>query len=176
MLARKNELKACENGKSVNVCTKLSDPSMDYSFRRKARGGAKQEQLDALMDLVSTVNLVSMGDSVFRVSSERLPSVFRASSERLPSVYSKTRWVKYVPIKVDVLAWKIKMDVLPTRLNISRRGIDIHSISCPICDCGVESSEHLFFRCNLTRQIARKISLWWNVNYEDVNSYDEWST
>ncbi|GJV39252.1 RNA-directed DNA polymerase, eukaryota [Tanacetum coccineum] len=68
------------------------------------------------------------------------------------------------------------MDVLTTRLNISRRGIDIHSISCPICDCGVESSEHLFFRCKLTRQIARKISLWWNVNYEDVNSYDEWIT
>nr|GEX99917.1 RNA-directed DNA polymerase, eukaryota, reverse transcriptase zinc-binding domain protein [Tanacetum cinerariifolium] len=131
-------LYALENGKSVNVYTKLSDPSMDYSFRCKARGGAEQEQLDALMDL--------------------------------------TRWVKYVPIKVNVLAWKIKMDVLPTRLNISRRGIDIHSISCPICDCGVESSEHLFFRCNLTRQIARKISLWWNVNYEDVNSYDEWST
>nr|GEY31068.1 RNA-directed DNA polymerase, eukaryota, reverse transcriptase zinc-binding domain protein [Tanacetum cinerariifolium] len=52
------------------------------------QGGAEQEQLDALMDLVSTVNLMSMGD----------------------------------------------------------------------------------------RQIARKISLWWNVNYEDVNSYDEWST
>nr|GEY01512.1 RNA-directed DNA polymerase, eukaryota [Tanacetum cinerariifolium] len=139
-----------ENGKSVNVCTKLSDPSMDYSFHRKARGGAEHEQLNALMDLV-------------------------INEKRLPSVCSKTRWVKYVHIKVNVLAWKIKMDVLLTRLNISRRGIDIHSISCPIYDCGVESSEH-FFRCNLTRQISRKISLWWNVNYEDVNSYDEWST
>nr|GEU86973.1 RNA-directed DNA polymerase, eukaryota [Tanacetum cinerariifolium] len=78
----------------------------------------------------------------------------------LPSVCSKTRWVKYVPIKVDVHAWKIKMDVLPTRLNISRRGIDIDTISCPICDCGVESSNHLFFSCSLARQIACKISLW----------------
>nr|GEV48232.1 RNA-directed DNA polymerase, eukaryota [Tanacetum cinerariifolium] len=41
--------------------------------------------------------------------------------KRLSSIYSKTRWVKYVPIKVNVLAWKIKMDVLPTWLNISRR-------------------------------------------------------
>nr|GEX66642.1 RNA-directed DNA polymerase, eukaryota, reverse transcriptase zinc-binding domain protein [Tanacetum cinerariifolium] len=142
-------LYALENGKSVNVCTKLSDPSMDYSFRRKTRGGAEQEQLDALMDLVSMVNLVSMGD----------------------------RWVWTLERSGEFsMASLRKMDVLPTRLNISRRGIDIHSISCPICDCGVESSEHLLFRCNLTRRIARKISLWWNVNYEDVNSYDEWST
>nr|GEW67565.1 RNA-directed DNA polymerase, eukaryota [Tanacetum cinerariifolium] len=141
-------LYALENGKLVNVSTKLSDPSMDYSFRHKARGRAEQEQLDVLI----------------------------IDEKRLSSVYSKTRWVKYVPIKVNVLAWKIKMDVHPTRLNISRRGIDIHSITCPICDCRVESSEHLFFRCNLTIQIAHKISLWWNVNFEDVNSYDEWST
>ncbi|GJV16132.1 RNA-directed DNA polymerase, eukaryota, reverse transcriptase zinc-binding domain protein [Tanacetum coccineum] len=174
-------LYALENGKSVNVCTKLSDPSMDYSFRRKTRGGAEQVQLDALLELVSTVNLVPMGDRwVWTLESSGEFSVASLrkviDEKRLPSVCSKTRWVKYVPIKVNVLAWKIKMDVLPTRLNISRRGIDIHSISCPICDCGVESSEHLFFRCKLTRQIARKISLWWNVNYEDVNSYDEWIT
>nr|GEX25718.1 RNA-directed DNA polymerase, eukaryota, reverse transcriptase zinc-binding domain protein [Tanacetum cinerariifolium] len=59
-------LYALENGKSVNVCTKLSDPCMDYSFRRKTRGGAEQEQLDALMDLV-------------------------IDEKRLPSVCSKTR-------------------------------------------------------------------------------------
>nr|GFA70293.1 RNA-directed DNA polymerase, eukaryota [Tanacetum cinerariifolium] len=133
------------------------------------------------MDLVSTVNLVSMGDRwVWTLESSgefSMASLRKVIDEkRLSSVCSKTRWVKYVPIKVNVLAWKIKMDVLPTRLNISRRGISIHSISCPICNCGVESSEHLFFRCNLTRQIARKISLWWNVIYEDVNSYDKWSS
>nr|GEU35357.1 RNA-directed DNA polymerase, eukaryota, reverse transcriptase zinc-binding domain protein [Tanacetum cinerariifolium] len=153
-----------KNGKSVNVCTKLSNPSMDYSFRRKTKGGAGQEQLDALMDLVSTVNLMSMGDRwVWTLESSGEFSVASLrkviDEKRLLSVCSKTRWVKFVPIKVNVLAWKIKMDVLPTRLNISRRGIDIHSISCPICDCGVESLELLFFRCNLTRQIARKISL-----------------
>nr|GFC62667.1 RNA-directed DNA polymerase, eukaryota [Tanacetum cinerariifolium] len=102
------------------------------------------------MDLVSTVNLVSMGDRwVWTLESSGEFSVAPLQKvideKRLSSVYSKTRWVKYVPIKVNVLAWKIKMDVLLTRLNISRRGIDIHSITCPICDCGVESSEHLFF-------------------------------
>nr|GEV38709.1 RNA-directed DNA polymerase, eukaryota [Tanacetum cinerariifolium] len=87
----------------------LSDPSMDYSFRRKTRGGAEQEQLDALMDLVSTVNLVSMSDRwVWTLGSSGEFSVasFRKviDEKRLPSVCSKTWWVKYVPIKVNVLA------------------------------------------------------------------------
>nr|GEV74515.1 RNA-directed DNA polymerase, eukaryota, reverse transcriptase zinc-binding domain protein [Tanacetum cinerariifolium] len=40
----------------------------------------------------------------------------------LPEVSSKTRWIKAVPIKVNVHACKVKLDGLPTRLNISRRG------------------------------------------------------
>ncbi|GKB04059.1 hypothetical protein Tco_0832202 [Tanacetum coccineum] len=39
----------------------------------------------------------------------------------LPSVSSKTRWINVFPIKIDIHAWKVKLDCLPTRLNISRR-------------------------------------------------------
>nr|GEX44032.1 RNA-directed DNA polymerase, eukaryota [Tanacetum cinerariifolium] len=38
----------------------------------------------------------------------------------LPDVSTKTHWIKAVPINVNVHAWKIKIDCLPTRLNISR--------------------------------------------------------
>ena len=95
--------------------------------------------------------------------------------KRLPQVDTMTRWIKCVPIKVNVLAWKVKMDVLPRRLNISRHGIYIDTILCPVCECGVESSKHLFFSCCLARQVARRISKWWDVTYEDVNSYVEWA-
>ncbi|GJY25826.1 RNA-directed DNA polymerase, eukaryota [Tanacetum coccineum] len=85
----------------------------------------EQVQLDALLELVSTVNLVPMGDRwVWTLESSgefSVASIRKVIDEkRLPIICSKTRWVKYVPIKVNVLAWKIKMDVLPTRLNISR--------------------------------------------------------
>nr|GFB54503.1 RNA-directed DNA polymerase, eukaryota [Tanacetum cinerariifolium] len=62
----------------------------------------------------------------------------------LPEVDSKTQWIKYVYIKVNVLAWKVKSDSLPTRFNVSRRGIPIDSIKCGICDTGAEISIHLF--------------------------------
>nr|GEY02893.1 RNA-directed DNA polymerase, eukaryota [Tanacetum cinerariifolium] len=46
---------------------------------------------------------------------------------------ASTRWVKEVLIKINILAWKVSLDKLPTRLNLSLRGIEIPSISCPIC-------------------------------------------
>ncbi|GKG36320.1 hypothetical protein Tco_0443998, partial [Tanacetum coccineum] len=39
----------------------------------------------------------------------------------LPNIGEETRRVKCVPIKINVLAWKIKTDALPTRFNISGR-------------------------------------------------------
>ncbi|GJT33966.1 RNA-directed DNA polymerase, eukaryota [Tanacetum coccineum] len=70
--------------------------------------------------------------------------------------------------------YNVKTDSLPTRFNVSRRGIDIDSIMCAICDNGVETSRHLFFYCCMVRQIVRKITRWWDVPYVEVESYEDW--
>nr|GFB77148.1 RNA-directed DNA polymerase, eukaryota, reverse transcriptase zinc-binding domain protein [Tanacetum cinerariifolium] len=152
-------LHALENDKLVSVCSKLNEPHLDVSFRLTTRGGAEQVQFNSLLDMISSINLVPIADiwvwtlensGDFSVASIRE----KIDEKRLPIVCSKTRWVEYVPIKVNVLAWKIKIDALPTRQKISRRGIDIQSITCLVYDNGVESLDHLFFRCCLARQIS----------------------
>nr|GEX82792.1 RNA-directed DNA polymerase, eukaryota [Tanacetum cinerariifolium] len=92
----------------------------------------------------------------------------------LPVMESCTRWVKFVPIKVNVHAWKVKLDALPTRFNVSRRRIGIDSILCGICETGVETVGHLFFSCNMARQVSRLIMRWWDAPCEDFDSYDGW--
>ncbi|GKD66776.1 RNA-directed DNA polymerase, eukaryota, reverse transcriptase zinc-binding domain protein [Tanacetum coccineum] len=134
-----------ETNKKVSVGDKLKDFRLDSSFRQKARGGIEQVQYEELSDMVNSISLTPKNDRyVWSLSNSGDFSVasFRKviDENRYPGGRSRTRWVKYVPIKVNVTAWKIKMDALPTRLNISRRGMDIQSLSCPICDCGVESS------------------------------------
>nr|GEV19556.1 RNA-directed DNA polymerase, eukaryota, reverse transcriptase zinc-binding domain protein [Tanacetum cinerariifolium] len=47
----------------------------------------------------------------------------------MPLVSFKTRWVNMVPIKVNIHAWKVKLDCLPTRLNILSRGTKSKEIS-----------------------------------------------
>ncbi|GJU93853.1 asparagine synthetase [glutamine-hydrolyzing] [Tanacetum coccineum] len=92
----------------------------------------------------------------------------------LPEVSSKLSWRKMVPIKVNILAWKVKLDVLPTRFNLSKRGLDINSILCPICENHAESSSHLFFACSIARDIFRNIASWWDVKSPHVSSFEEW--
>ena len=55
-----------------------------------------------------------------------------------------------------------------------RCGIDIASLSCPLCDNGIETTNHLFFNCCLARELIDKIVRWWNISYGNVSSYDDW--
>ncbi|GJY28976.1 hypothetical protein Tco_0404743 [Tanacetum coccineum] len=55
-------VRALENCKDVTVRAKMSDSSIDSSFRRNSRGGAERGQYDALLVLVSTVNFIPIDD------------------------------------------------------------------------------------------------------------------
>nr|GEV60414.1 RNA-directed DNA polymerase, eukaryota, reverse transcriptase zinc-binding domain protein [Tanacetum cinerariifolium] len=147
---------ALEKSIMVKVSSKLMESSLDYSFHRNVRGGVEQSQYDALSDLVNGITFVPASDRYVW----SLESLGEFSMASIRKVIDDNR----LP----------KLDTLPTRLNISRRGMDIESITCPICVCAVESSSHLFLKCRLVRQINRKISLWWDVTYIDIKSYEEW--
>nr|GEV00337.1 RNA-directed DNA polymerase, eukaryota, reverse transcriptase zinc-binding domain protein [Tanacetum cinerariifolium] len=171
-------LYALESCKDIVVSSKLAHPCLDHSFRRAPRSGVEQEQFIALINQVQSVSLVPCRDR--RVWSLEGSEEFSVASVRkliddkmLPEVSFKTRWVKAITIKVNVHAWKVRLDYLPTRFNISRRGMDIKSISCPICDNGVESTSHLFFSCQIVKDIVRKIVRRWDISYMELSSYEE---
>nr|GEW73720.1 hypothetical protein [Tanacetum cinerariifolium] len=77
-------------------------------------------------------------------------------------------WVK------EVLAWKVSLDKLPTRLNLSLCGIEIPSISCPICCIAGESCSHLLFSCIMARLLISKVARWWELDIPDLLSYEDW--
>nr|GEX36318.1 RNA-directed DNA polymerase, eukaryota [Tanacetum cinerariifolium] len=128
----------------------LRQSSLIDSFRRSPRGGAEQQQYIDLEDMVTATILAPMSDRL--VCSLKSLGEFTVASVRkliddkwLPGADNKTRWIKYGPIKINVHAWKVMSDSIPTIFNISRRGISIDSLSCVLCDNGVETSNHLFF-------------------------------
>nr|GFB17102.1 RNA-directed DNA polymerase, eukaryota [Tanacetum cinerariifolium] len=152
---------------------------MDVSFRGPPRGGVEQFQFELLKKKVEGCILADMMDRWFWAL--KGSGDFTVASVRkmiddfmLPEVSSKTRWIEAVPIKVNVRARKVKLDGLPTRLNISRRGIDIEPILCPMCGKTVESTSHIFCTCKIYSEILRKISRWWDIDYMEVSSYEEW--
>ncbi|GJX47886.1 RNA-directed DNA polymerase, eukaryota, reverse transcriptase zinc-binding domain protein [Tanacetum coccineum] len=170
---------ALESCKNIDVASKLSQNSLAFTFRREPRGGVKQDQFDSLKAMVEGTSLVNIRDRwIWSLQSSgdfTVASIKKLIDEfTLSEVSSNTRWIKAVPIKVNVLAWKIKLDNLPTRLNISRRGMDIDSILCPTCGKVVESTRHIFFTCQIARDILHLITSWWNIPYMEVFSYEEW--
>nr|GEX59929.1 RNA-directed DNA polymerase, eukaryota [Tanacetum cinerariifolium] len=100
----------------------------------------------------------------------------KIDDSRFPTIGDKTRWVKFVPIKINVFAWKVTVNALPTRYNLSRRVMDIQSLSCLMCDCGIESTDHVFFGCDVSRQIGCMISNWWNTPLVEMDTMAAWKT
>ncbi|GKD16732.1 RNA-directed DNA polymerase, eukaryota, reverse transcriptase zinc-binding domain protein, partial [Tanacetum coccineum] len=170
---------ALETRKDATVKTKISDSRLDNSFRRKARSGTEESQYNALLEILQGVILGPTADR-FRWELENDGEFSVASVRKLiddvrfQEIGESTKWLKTVPIKVNVTAWRIKTESLQTRFNLSRRGIDIGSIMCPLCSSGVETTSHLFFQCDMARQLTNKVTSWWNVDRRDVNSFKEW--
>ncbi|GJS54022.1 RNA-directed DNA polymerase, eukaryota [Tanacetum coccineum] len=142
---------ALEIDKKISVADKLNHNVADSTLRRLPRNGVEMDQYRALADILEGVIL---------------PDMICANQQ--------TRWIKVVPRKINILAWKIRFDFLPTRLNLSRRGVEIRSIICPTCNKEVESTSHVFFSCSLVRDIYRKIAAWWELSHSDFQKFDDW--
>ncbi|GJT51439.1 RNA-directed DNA polymerase, eukaryota [Tanacetum coccineum] len=165
-------------GKDISVADKMNT-SISSSFRRHVRGGVESQQLDQLSLLLDTVILSNMddrwfwdlnGDGVFQVKDVRsmLDEAF------LPKMEVPTRWIKSIPIKVNVFAWKLYLDRLPTRSNLSHRNVSLPSLACPLCDHVLEDSSHLFFGCSVAKDIQKLICRWWNLDVHPYDSYEDW--
>ncbi|GKE17360.1 hypothetical protein Tco_1424937, partial [Tanacetum coccineum] len=117
---------ALETDKSITVADKMAQPTLSSSFRRNPRSGSEQFQMALLLSQMEGFILPNMIDRWYwSYSGDREYSVSSARNliddKTLGMVGSKTQWCKYVPIKVNILSWRIKLNNLRTRLNLSRR-------------------------------------------------------
>ncbi|GJR22094.1 RNA-directed DNA polymerase, eukaryota, reverse transcriptase zinc-binding domain protein [Tanacetum coccineum] len=170
---------ALETFKSVTVGDKLAHPSLSHSFRRMPRGGAELSQFVEFTEMMQQVILAPVSDRwtwTLNNSGEfSVASVRKLIDDKVCTGGNQiTRWIRYVPNKVNIHAWKVMTNSLATKFNISRRGIDIDSISCVNCGIGVETTSHLFFTCEMAQQVSHLINLWWDVPDMEIDSYDSW--
>nr|GEV15645.1 RNA-directed DNA polymerase, eukaryota [Tanacetum cinerariifolium] len=171
---------ALESFKDCTVASKLQS-SVSHSLRRDVRGGVESSQIVQLEEIIGTVILSNMEDRwTWDLNSDR---VFRVKDvlnilddHFLPKSSVATRWIKYVPIKINVFAWKLFLDCLPTRSNLLLRGVNVPDSSCTVCASAQETAAHLFFSCDLSLDVSRLICQWWNVVWSPIGSFSEWLT
>ncbi|GJS69804.1 RNA-directed DNA polymerase, eukaryota, reverse transcriptase zinc-binding domain protein [Tanacetum coccineum] len=119
---------ALESDKKITVASKMNHNDVGLSLRRAPRDGVELEQFNNLNVFLAGTMLSDsndrwswslVGSGKFLVASVR--KLIDAQTELGGSSY-KTRWIHMVPIKINILAWKVRYDFLPTRLNLLRRG------------------------------------------------------
>nr|GEV68290.1 RNA-directed DNA polymerase, eukaryota [Tanacetum cinerariifolium] len=118
-----------------------------WKEKRNIRGGAEQVQMASLLSLLEGLILPNMIDRwMWSISGD---GEFSVSS-------------------------RIKLNNLPTRLNLSRRGLELQTILFPSCNLAVESTDHLFFSCSMMKDLYASIAKWWDVNMPEFSSFEEW--
>jgi hypothetical protein len=69
-------------------------------------------------------------------------------------------WGGGVPPKVNVFAWKLSRNALPTMRNKFARGMETSAI-CPICDREDESSFHATVVCPAAKGLRDAMRKYW---------------
>ena len=126
----------------------------NWAWRREVRSGPEETQLVSLVDLLKEFNPSVEADSwKFTINT---PHIFSVSAMRkhidiqiLDTSGSKVRWNKNTPIKINIFAWRLVINRLPTRHNLDLRGVDLDSILCPVCNEAEEIDQQLFLECDI---------------------------
>lgn len=65
-------------------------------------------------------------------------------------------------------------NLLPSWLFVSRRGMEIPSLHCRICDISIDSVKHLLFSCTFALEFQKRILRWWEIDIHSLFCYEDW--
>ncbi|XP_071739542.1 uncharacterized protein [Rutidosis leptorrhynchoides] len=68
---------------------------------------------------------------------------------------------KFLPQKVYIFIWRAIQKKIPVRFEIDKRGIDLDSTLCPLCELDIETTEHILGSCPKTSLIWKLVLDWW---------------
>ncbi|GJY78909.1 RNA-directed DNA polymerase, eukaryota, reverse transcriptase zinc-binding domain protein [Tanacetum coccineum] len=148
---------------------KFQNSDFAVSFRRRPRGGIEESQFQELSILLSSVVLSSSsnrwvwtlnGHGDFLVKSVRE----EIDNQLLVTSSSSMRWSKMLPIKLNVFAWCMFLDKLPTGINLSNRGLDVPCVLSLNYGNEVKSRNHILFICSMDLDLFWLLGRWWNID------------
>ncbi|GKB52080.1 RNA-directed DNA polymerase, eukaryota, reverse transcriptase zinc-binding domain protein [Tanacetum coccineum] len=135
---RYNRLFRLEQDKDYLIIDRIHNSQWSLNWSRSDLGTRNEAYLNDLINEISQVVISSNSDACYWSIDNN--GVFTVGITRkhlddhlLSSSATSTCWDKTLPRKVNIFLWRLKIDRLPHRLNLSTRGIEISDISCPSC-------------------------------------------
>ncbi|GJY14799.1 RNA-directed DNA polymerase, eukaryota, reverse transcriptase zinc-binding domain protein [Tanacetum coccineum] len=169
---------ALDENKLCTVAQRINIEDWSFVLRRPPRGGAQSNQLDELIQVTRDVVLSDSTDgwnweldtTGYSVAS----ACMHIDEHTLNGTFTSTRWLRCIPIKVNIFIWRLRLDKLPTLVNMDRKGIDVDSLICPICNEHVENVDHLFFSCEMAHDLWGLLARWCTLDIPEVSNITEW--
>ncbi|XP_071699505.1 uncharacterized protein [Rutidosis leptorrhynchoides] len=111
------------------------------------------------------------GDNPFSV--KKLSGMCDEKLLSIGSNLSSTLRNNLVPKNVEVFVWRLMKKRLPVRIELDKRGVDLHSVRCPICDDDIETTDHTLLFCSFAQDIWSRINSWWGLGSFSNLSFNE---
>lgn len=77
------------------------------------------------------------------------------------------------PKKNNIFFWRVLLYMIPVRLKLVERGVDLDSVLCPMCLTAQENINHIFLHYKVAKQSWRCIVLWVDVDIPFFTSLGE---
>ncbi|GJW27588.1 RNA-directed DNA polymerase, eukaryota, reverse transcriptase zinc-binding domain protein [Tanacetum coccineum] len=161
LFIRYNRLYRLDQDKNCLIIDRIVNGQWKWNWSRKDIGVHNTTYLRDMFLEIIQVDLNAVDDHcVWTMAKEGIFSVGESrriiDSKLLFSLVRSTSWDKTLLRKVNIFIWRLGLDRLPHRWNLSARGIDIPSILCSSCNVNVESSSHIFFDCDFAKRPLTK--------------------
>ncbi|XP_071715102.1 uncharacterized protein [Rutidosis leptorrhynchoides] len=137
---------------AAEFCSLKTSP-LRFNFTTK-RVSQKDQSLDSWV-----WRLVSNG--VF--STKKLSSLIDEKLHSDSRTQDATLKNNLVPSKVEIFIWRVLKRRIPVRTELDKRGIDLDTVRCPLCDDDVETTEHSMIFCRHSMEIWDKVYKWWKL-------------
>ena len=137
-------------------------------FWRRERFEWKKHLEEQMLTLISNVlqdarredRLVWVGEDTQEYTVRSGYSILNGEYSLQSSESLKLLWSLSAAPSAIVGARRILLDRLPTRLNLARRRVQLANSRCPLCQDGVESTNHLFNTCIMVQQVWDQCDRW----------------
>jgi hypothetical protein len=151
--------------KDISVNKVLTSNFDVLSFRRRMMGNL-QVFYGELVDLCAHHNLSGQEDRVSWCIGNKgftVNSLYKKNSIDQVPVPHRFLWKSKLPQKIKVFIWLVVRNKILTKDNLKKRNWH-GSSECCFCG-GLESIEHLFFKCSIARFVWRVIQIALNLDF-----------
>ncbi|XP_071695310.1 uncharacterized protein [Rutidosis leptorrhynchoides] len=112
------------------------------------------------LETVKEVNIkdrlkASKSGLVFEWSWSREPN--GRTNKELQAMIKLLSGFSFANCSTDTWSWCLASN------ELDKRGVDLHSLRCPLCDDGLESVEHSLLLCDRVRDLWARVFKWWGI-------------